>query len=279
MTGLVGFSSGYHAMMDCDTLLMVGTDFPYRQFYPADAKVAQIDLRLEQIGRRCRVDLGVVGDVATTLEALLSRLEENLDRDFLDRALAHYRDARRSLDDLAVGQPGRKPIHPQYLARVLDEVAADDATFTCDVGTPTVWAARSLSMNGRRRLFGSFWRSRRPGADCAAHAGSLATSAPADRRIRQSRARLGKGGPDLSAVDERAGHRGLVRAGLREHGRGPGALCPITIGRRAHGLDAIAERSHGVMSAKLTGAVSVRRGRPQRPDFAVRRHAGPHAAV
>jgi pyruvate dehydrogenase (quinone) len=157
MTGLIGFSSGYHAMMDCDTLLMVGTDFPYRQFYPADAKVAQIDLRPEQIGRRCRVDLGVVGEVATTLEALLPRLRENSDRSFLDRALAHYRDARRGLDELAVGHPGRKPIHPQYLARVLDEVAADDAIFTCDVGTPTVWAARYLTMNGRRRLLGSFW--------------------------------------------------------------------------------------------------------------------------
>jgi len=157
MTGLIGFSSGYHAMKDCDTLLMVGTDFPYRQFYPTDARVAQIDLRPEQIGRRCRVDVGVVGDVRATLEALLPRLAEQTDRGFLERALAHYRDTRRSLDELAVGQPGRKPIHPQYLARVLDEVAADDAIFTCDVGTPTVWAARYLTMNGRRRLIGSFW--------------------------------------------------------------------------------------------------------------------------
>lgn len=157
MTGLIGFSSGYHAMMDCDTLLMVGTDFPYRQFYPTDVKIAQIDLRPEQIGRRCRVDVGVVGDVGQTIGMLLPRLAEKTDRKFLDRAIAHYRDARRGLDEMAVGHPGRKPIHPQYLARVLDETAADDAIFTCDVGTPTIWAARYLTMNGRRRLIGSFW--------------------------------------------------------------------------------------------------------------------------
>ena len=157
MTGLIGFSSGYHAMMSCDTLLMVGTDFPYRQFYPDGAKVAQIDLVAGNIGRRTRVDLGVVGDVKATLGALLPRLAEKTDRRFLDGAIAHYRDARKGLDELAVGHPGRRPIHPQYLARVLDDVAADDAIFTCDVGTPTIWAARYLRMTGRRRLIGSFW--------------------------------------------------------------------------------------------------------------------------
>lgn len=157
MTGLIGFSSGYHAMMGCDALLMLGTDFPYRQFYPADAKVAQVDLRAENIGRRCRVDVGVVGDVKLTVTALNDLLTPKTDRSYLDRALAHYRDARKGLEELAVGHPGRKPIHPQYLARVLDEVAADDAIFTCDVGTPTVWAARYFTMNGRRRLIGSFW--------------------------------------------------------------------------------------------------------------------------
>lgn len=157
MTGLIGFSSGYHALMECDALLMLGTDFPYRQFYPTDAKVAQVDIRPAQLGRRCRLDLGVVGDSKTTIAALLPRLRERTDRRYLDQALAHYRDARRGLDELAVGHPGRKPIHPQYLTRVLDEVADDDAIFTCDVGTPTVWAARYLRMNGRRRLIGSFW--------------------------------------------------------------------------------------------------------------------------
>ncbi len=157
MTGLIGFSSGYHAMMDCDALLMLGTDFPYQQFYPADSRVAQVDLRPEAIGRRCQVQLGVVADVKATVNALLPRLADKTDRAYLDRALAHYRDARKGLDELAVGTPGRKPIHPQYVVRVLDEIADQDAVFTCDVGTPTVWAARYLTMNGRRRLLGSFW--------------------------------------------------------------------------------------------------------------------------
>jgi pyruvate dehydrogenase (quinone) len=157
MTGLIGFSSGYHAIMDCDALLMLGTDFPYRQFYSASAKIAQVDLRAENIGRRCRVDQGVIGDVKLTASALQKILRPKTDRTFLDKAVAHYKDARKGLDELAVGRPGRKPIHPQYLARVLDEVAADDAIFTCDVGTPTVWAARYFTMNGKRRLIGSFW--------------------------------------------------------------------------------------------------------------------------
>jgi pyruvate dehydrogenase (quinone) len=156
MTGLIGFSSGYHAMMNCDALLMLGTDFPYRQFLPQDARIAQVDIRPENLGRRAQLDLGVVGDVGATLQALLPRIQNRTDRSFLDQALSHYRDARKDLDELAVGRPGRKPIHPQYLARVLDEVAADDAVITCDVGTPVIWAARYLRMNGRRRLIGSF---------------------------------------------------------------------------------------------------------------------------
>jgi pyruvate dehydrogenase (quinone) len=155
MTGLIGFSSGYHAMLDCDMLMMLGTDFPYRQFYPTTAKVAQIDLRGENLGRRTRLDLGLVGDVAGTLAALLPKLTKRSDDSFLTKAQAHYRNARKGLDELAVGEPGRKPIHPQYLAKVIDEVAADDAVFTCDVGETTVWAARYLHLNGRRRLLGS----------------------------------------------------------------------------------------------------------------------------
>jgi pyruvate dehydrogenase (quinone) len=155
MTGLIGFSSGYHAMLDCDLLMMLGTDFPYRQFYPTTAKVAQIDLRGENLGRRTRLDLGLVGDVAGTLAALLPKLAPRSNDAFLAKAQAHYRNARKGLDELAVGEPGRKPIHPQYLAKVIDEVAADDAVFTCDVGETTVWAARYLRLNGRRRLLGS----------------------------------------------------------------------------------------------------------------------------
>ena len=157
MTGLLGFSSGYHAMMASDTVLMLGTDFPYQQFYPEHAKIIQIDLRGEQIGRRTKVDLGLVGDVQATLQAVLPALQDKTDRNHLDSCLEHYRRARKGLDDLASGQTGKKPIHPQFVARMIDEVAAEDAIFTCDVGTPTIWAARYLTMNGRRRLLGSFW--------------------------------------------------------------------------------------------------------------------------
>lgn len=156
MTGLLGFSSGYFAMMNGDALLMLGTDFPYQQFYPERAAIAQIDIRPEQIGRRSRVDVGLMGDVKETLKVLLAHLDAKAERSHLDLCLDHYRRARKGLDDLATGVPGKKPIHPQYLVRRLDALAAADAVFSCDVGTPTIWAARYLTMNGKRRLLGSF---------------------------------------------------------------------------------------------------------------------------
>ncbi|SDT23362.1 ubiquinone-dependent pyruvate dehydrogenase [Microlunatus soli] len=156
MTGLIGFASGYRAMESCDTLLMLGTDFPYRQFFPAKAKIIQVDLRGDQLGRRTRLDLGLVGDVKDTVEGLLPRLTEHADRKHLDSAVEHYRKTRRKLDDLATDDHGRSPLHPQYVARMVDETAAEDAVFIPDVGSPVVWAARYLTMNGRRRLIGSF---------------------------------------------------------------------------------------------------------------------------
>jgi pyruvate dehydrogenase (quinone) len=156
MTGLLGFSSGYHAMKSCDVLLMIGTDFPYRQFFPEAATVVQIDVRGEQLGRRTKVDCGLVGDTKTTLRALLPRLQQHRDDGHLKAARAHYQHTRKGLDELATGEPGRAGSHPQYVARVIDELAADDAIFACDVGTPTIWAARYLTMNGKRRLLGSF---------------------------------------------------------------------------------------------------------------------------
>jgi pyruvate dehydrogenase (quinone) len=159
MTGLIGFSSGYYAMRDCDVLLMLGTDFPYRQFYPegGGVRIAQVDLRAENIGRRVAVDLGVVGDVRATLEALLPLLDQKRDGTHLAQARQHYAKARQALDDLAVGTPGKRPIHPQQIAKAISDHAAEDAVLTCDVGLPTVWAARYLAMNGKRRLLGSFW--------------------------------------------------------------------------------------------------------------------------
>jgi len=156
MTGLLGFSSGYHAMMNCDVLLMIGTDFPYQQFFPKDATIVQIDIRGEQLGRRTKVDYGLVGDTKTTLRALLPKLVAGKDNKHLKASVEHYQKARKGLDELATGNTVEKHIHPQYVTRVLDELAAEDAIFSCDVGTPTIWAARYLTMNGKRRLLGSF---------------------------------------------------------------------------------------------------------------------------
>ncbi|HZA07599.1 MAG TPA: ubiquinone-dependent pyruvate dehydrogenase [Nitrososphaeraceae archaeon] len=159
MTGLLGFSSGYYAIMNSDLLLMLGTDFPYQQFYPPHAYIVQIDIRGEQIGRRTKVDLGLVGNVRETLTALIPLLkqkEPEKGNHHLKKSLDHYREARKNLDAHAVGKTGHKSIHPQYVAKLIDELASPEAIFTCDVGTPTIWAARYLHMNGKRRLLGSF---------------------------------------------------------------------------------------------------------------------------
>jgi pyruvate dehydrogenase (quinone) len=156
MTGFIGFSSGYHAMLNCDTLLMLGTDFPYRLFYPTKAKIVQVDRDPAALGRRARLELGIIGDVAETVQALLPRLKTKTDQHFLRSARKHYAQARVALDDLAKPSAPGRPIHPQYLTKLVSELAASDAIFTADVGTPTVWAARYLAMNGKRRLIGSF---------------------------------------------------------------------------------------------------------------------------
>ncbi len=156
MTGLLGFASGYKAIKEADALLMLGTDFPYQQFYPDDAKVVQVDIRGRNLGRRTPIDLGLVGTVKDTLAALQPLLREKNQRDHLDRSLRHYRKTRKTLDELAVNDRDRTPIRPEYVAGLADQLAADDAVFTVDVGSPVVWAARYLRMNGRRRLIGSF---------------------------------------------------------------------------------------------------------------------------
>jgi pyruvate dehydrogenase (quinone) len=156
MTGLLGFASGYKAIKEADALLMLGTDFPYQQFYPDNARVVQVDIRGRNIGRRTPVDLGLLGSVKDTLAALQPLLRQKNGRQHLDRSLRHYRKTRKNLDELAVNDRDRTPIRPEYLAGLVDRLATDDAVFTVDVGSPVVWAARYLTMNGRRRLIGSF---------------------------------------------------------------------------------------------------------------------------
>jgi pyruvate dehydrogenase (quinone) len=156
MTGLIGFSSGYRAMEHCDALVMLGTDFPYRAFFPEGVPVIQVDVRGERIGRRVPVAFPLVGTVKDTIDALLPMITVKTDSAHLDRMTAHYRRARGRLDHLAESGRGSSPLHPQFVAATIDRLAADDAIFTADVGTPCIWAARYLRMNGSRRLIGSF---------------------------------------------------------------------------------------------------------------------------
>lgn len=156
MTGLLGFASGYRAMESADALLLLGTDFPYQQFYPTDAVVIQVDVRGEQLGRRVPLDLGMVGTVADTASALAPLLKHKRQRGHLKDAQKHYRKTRAKLDDLASPTGDGEPLHPQFVARTIDGLASADAVFLPDVGSPVVWAARYLTMNGRRRLIGSF---------------------------------------------------------------------------------------------------------------------------
>jgi pyruvate dehydrogenase (quinone) len=156
MTGLLGFASGYKAIKEADALLMLGTDFPYQQFYPDNARVVQVDVRGRHLGRRTPIDLGLVGSVKDTLAALQPMLRQKGQREHLDRSLRHYGKTRKTLDELAVNDRDRTPIRPEYVAGLVNQLASDDAAFTVDVGSPVVWAARYLRMNGRRRLIGSF---------------------------------------------------------------------------------------------------------------------------
>jgi pyruvate dehydrogenase (quinone) len=158
VTGLLGFESGYRAMESCDALLVLGADFPYRDFYPKNVPVVQVDVRGEQIGRRLPVQCPLVGTVKDTLPALLARLDakEASERNHLGRMRQHYVRTRKDLDKLARADHNRTPLHPQYLAQTVSEVASEDAIFIPDVGSPIIWSARYLAMNGRRRLIGSF---------------------------------------------------------------------------------------------------------------------------
>lgn len=188
MTGLIGFASGYYAMEEADTLLMVGTSFPYRAFYPSHAKILQIDNNPASLGRHTQIDLGVLGDTKSTLASLIPLLNSDRCDKHLMRCTQHYKDARQALDDKASGDSKQGLIHPQYLTRLISEMANEDTIFTCDVGTPTVWAARYLKMNGQRRLIGSFSHG------SMANAMSQAMGAQSTDRQRQVIAMCGDGG-------------------------------------------------------------------------------------
>jgi pyruvate dehydrogenase (quinone) len=156
MSGLLGYGACYDAMQAADLVVLLGTDFPYDTFLP-QAHTVQVDQDAAHLGRRSSLDLAVHGDTRETLRAVLPMLRQKTDRSFLDRMLHEH---ARKLEEV-VGAYTRDiehhiPIHPEYAARILDELAADDAIFTVDTGMCNVWAARYITPNGRRRVIGSF---------------------------------------------------------------------------------------------------------------------------
>jgi len=155
MTGLIGIASGNYAVQESDLLLMLGTDFPYKEWFPAKAKIVQLDIRPERLGRRCKLDMGLVGDVKETITTLMPLLEQKTNGSFLEKCQERYQENKKNLEGHARGETG-KLIHPEYLTKVISDQADADAVFTADVGTPSVWAARYLEMKAGRRLIGSF---------------------------------------------------------------------------------------------------------------------------
>lgn len=154
MTGMLGNEAGYHALLNCDTLLMLGADFAWRQFYPDKAKIVQVDIDPTHLGRRHPVTKGVVGGVKETLEALLPKLNERSDSSFRDAYLRRYAKYKEANDvKIAPGRDGSIP--GSYLTKVISQHAAKDALFTADDGTPAAWAYRHIDTNGQRRIFAS----------------------------------------------------------------------------------------------------------------------------
>ena len=156
MSGLLGFGAAYEAMHETDLLVLLGTDFPYREFLPDGTKVVQLDSRGERLGRRVPLELGLVGDVAETLRALLPLVAEKEDASFLDAQRQRHAREVEKLQVYVDHVSEQHPIHPEYVAATIDRLAADDAIFTVDTGMTTVWGARYLHASGGRRIVGSF---------------------------------------------------------------------------------------------------------------------------
>ncbi|MEU7702493.1 pyruvate dehydrogenase [Streptomyces sp. NPDC015492] len=157
MSGLLGYGAAYEATHECDLLILLGTDFPYNAFLPDDVKIVQVDVRPEHLGRRSRLDLAVWGDVRETLRCVAPRVRPKADRRFLDKMLKKHADALEGVVRAYTRKVEKHvPVHPEYVASVIDELADQDAVFTVDTGMCNVWAARYLSPNGRRRIIGSF---------------------------------------------------------------------------------------------------------------------------
>jgi len=150
MTGIFGVDSGYHAVTECDTLLLLGCDFAWRQYYPSHARIIQIDIDPTHLGRRHPVEVGAVGDIATTLAALLPHVDARDEREFLDHCVDRHDKAIEQLNERATLGDG-STIRPQFLTALIDKHADDDAIFTADGGSPMVWVLRHTRATGKRR--------------------------------------------------------------------------------------------------------------------------------
>jgi pyruvate dehydrogenase (quinone) len=258
MTGLIGFSSGYRAMEHCDALVMLGTDFPYQQFYPDDVPVIQVDLRGERIGRRVPVQVPLVGTVKDTVAALLPLIPVKTDTGHLDRMTAHYRRARARLDRLARPGDGAGPLHSQHVAATIDRLAAADAVFTADVGTPCIWAARYVRMNGTRRLIGSFTHG------SMANALPQAIGAQAARRDRQVIALSGDGG--LSMLLGELLTLGQRKLPVKIVVFNNGALSFVELEMKAAGIVTFGTELHDVDFAAIARAAGMFGARVEKAD-------------
>src|ERR1700683_524822 len=156
MTGMIGFGMAYEAVNECDLLLLLGTDFPYDKFLPTKSKIAQIDIRVDRLGRRSRLDLGIWGDVRETLHALLPMLDAKPDREYLDTTVRKHKERLRKMNVYVDHVGKRTPMHPEPVAATLSEIAAPDAIFTADTGMCNVWSARHIKATKDRRIIGSF---------------------------------------------------------------------------------------------------------------------------
>ena len=156
MTGMIGFGMAYEAIHECDLLILLGTDFPYDKFLPTNCKIAQIDIRVERLGRRSKIDLGLWGDVQETLKALLPMLDVKKDRDYLDTTIRKHQEKLKKMNVYVDHVGTRLPMHPEPVAATLSEVAAPDAIFTADTGMCNVWSARYIKATKDRRIIGSF---------------------------------------------------------------------------------------------------------------------------
>ena len=197
MTGLLGYGGAYDAIHDADLLLMLGTDFPFSEFLPGDSvKKVQIDKNAKHIGRRTAIDLGLVGDIKTTVAALLGRVRDKTDSRFLDKHVAGTNSFHELLQHYVEKGPGIKPIRPEFLAATLSDLASDDAMFFVDTGTACIWMARHVKGGRNRRIFGSFsWASM---ANAAPNAFGAQLAYPG----RQTIAMCGDGGFTMLALGD-----------------------------------------------------------------------------